>query len=227
MAEQMTFDLPVKTALGRDDFFVSPINALAVQMLENWSAWPNHKLALIGPKGAGKTHLVQVWASDTGATVLPARDLPDADIPALVDAPVAIEDIREIATDMAAQKALFHLHNLAQAQGTPLLLTADIAPNHWGLTLPDLQSRMTATTITTLPAPDDALLAAVLVKLFADRQITVQPDLIPYLLKRMERSFDAAGVLVEALDRAALSKGRAITRRLAADVLDNQPDSKA
>ena len=227
MAEQMTFDLPVKTALGRDDFFVSPINALAVQMLENWSAWPNQKLALIGPKGAGKTHLVQVWASDTGATVLPARDLPDADIPALVDAPVAIEDIREIATDMPAQKALFHLHNLAQAQGTPLLLTADIAPNHWGLTLPDLQSRMTATTITTLPAPDDALLAAVLVKLFADRQITVQPDLIPYLLKRMERSFDAAGALVEALDRAALSKGRAITRRLAADVLDNQPDSKA
>ena len=223
MAEQMTFELPVKTALGRDDFFVSPINALAVQMLENWPAWPNHKLALIGSKGAGKTHLVQVWATDTGATVLPARDLPKADIPALVDAPIAIEDIREIATDMPAQEALFHLHNLTQAHGTPLLLTADIAPNHWGLTLPDLQSRMTATTITTLPAPDDALLAAVLVKLFADRQITVQPDLIAYLLKRMDRSFDAAGRLVAALDKSALSKGKPITRKLAATVLDNSP----
>jgi chromosomal replication initiation ATPase DnaA len=223
MAEQMTFDLPVKTALGRDDFFVSPINALAVQMLENWPAWPNHKLALIGPKGAGKTHLVQVWATDTGATVLPARDLPDADIPALVEAPIAVEDIRDIATDLPAQEALFHLHNLAQAHGTPLLLTADIAPNHWGLTLPDLQSRMTATTITTLPAPDDALLAAVLVKLFADRQITVQPDLIAYLLKRMDRSFDAAGQLVATLDKAALSKAKPITRKLAATVLDNSP----
>lgn len=219
----MAFDLPVKTALGRDDFFVSRINALAVQMLENWPAWPSHKLALIGPRGAGKTHLVQVWATDTGATVLPARDLPDANIPALVDTPIAIEDIREIATDIPAQEALFHLHNLAQAHSTPLLLTADIAPNHWELTLPDLQSRMSATTVTTLPAPDDALLAAVLVKLFADRQITVQPDLIAYLLKRMDRSFDAAGRLVAALDKSALSKGKPVTRKLAATVLDNSP----
>ncbi|MCK4711647.1 MAG: chromosomal replication initiator DnaA [Marinosulfonomonas sp.] len=227
MAQQMTFDLPVKTALGREDFFISAANALAVEMLENWPKWPNHKLALIGPKGAGKTHLTQVWAADTGATVIPARTLADADIPTLCQAPVAVEDIREIASDMPAQKALFHLHNLMQQIGTPLLLTADTPPNHWALSLPDLQSRMAAATITTLPPPDDALLSAVLVKLFADRQINVAPRLIAYLLKRMDRSFDAAGTLVAALDKAALTEGRAISQSVAARVLDNPPEDTA
>jgi len=221
--QQLSFDLPSKPALGRDDFFVSPGNAVAVATIESEVPWPGGKLVLCGPAGSGKTHLCHVWAELSGASVVPAGDLAGADIPALADGPVAVENVPGIARDLPAQNALFHLHNLAQAHSTPLLLTADIAPNHWELTLPDLQSRMSATTITTLPAPDDALLAAVLVKLFADRQITVQPDLIAYLLKRMDRSFDAAGRLVAALDKSALSKGKPVTRKLAATVLDNSP----
>ena len=227
MARQMTFDLPAKPALGREDFFISPANALAVEMLENWPAWPSHKLALIGPKDAGKTHLVQVWAAETDATVVSARDLSNAELTALADHPIAIEDVREIAANLPAQEALFHLHNLAQENGSPLLVTADTAPNHWALSLPDLQSRMAATTVTTLSPPDDALLSAVLVKLFADRQIDVKPKLVTYLLKRMDRSFDAAGRLVAALDETALSEGRAITQSLAARVLDNPPPDTA
>ena len=145
----------------------------------------------------------------------------------LAGAPAAIEDIRNIATDTAAQEALFHLHNLMRETGTPLLLTANMAPNHWALSLPDLQSRMSATSVTTLPAPDDALLSAVLIKLFTDRQIEVQPKLIAYLIKRMERSFDAAGALVEALDKAALSERRAISINIAAQVLDNWDENTA
>ena len=155
--------------------------------------------------------------------MIPARALATADIPTLSEHPVAVEDVQDIATDMPAQKALFHLHNLAQANGTPLLVTGNAAPNHWALTLADLQSRMAATTTTTLSRPDDTLLSAVLVKLFTDRQIDVTPKLIAYLLKRMDRSFDAAGTLVNALDKAALVKGGAITPKLAAQVLDNTP----
>lgn len=227
MAQQMIFDLPVKTAHARDDFFISPTNALAVKMLEDWPKWPDNKLALVGPVGSGKTHLTQIWAADIGAVVVAAQDLAKADIPTLASAPAAIEDIREIARNPAAQEALFHLHNLMRETGTPLLLTADMAPNHWALTLPDLQSRMSATTVTTLPAPDDALLSAVLIKLFADRQIEVQPKLIAYLIKRMERSFDAAGTLVAALDKTALSERRAISISIAAQVLDNWDENTA
>ncbi|KNX41442.1 DnaA regulatory inactivator Hda [Roseovarius tolerans] len=221
MAQQLSFDLPVRPALGREDFFVSPANAEAVAMIEGWQGWPSRKLILAGPAGAGKTHLTHVWAALSGAQMIAAQDLPDADIPTLAQGPIAVEDGHLIAGDRAAEDALFHLHNLTLADGHALLVTARTAPHLWGLTLPDLASRMQGTLLTELRAPDDALLSAVLMKLFADRQLSPSPDTIPYLARRIERSFDAARETVEALDRAALAQGRAITRSLAARVLDN------
>ena len=106
------------------------------------------------------------------------------------------------------------------AQGGKLLLTAKTAPGRWPFALPDLASRLQATATAILIAPDDELLAAVLVKLFSDRQITVPPSLIPWLLSRMERSFSAAREIVDRLDRHALAQGRAVSRALAAEVLD-------
>lgn len=221
MPHQLSFDLTAKPALGREDFFVSPANALAVASIEGWQDWPARKLALIGPPGAGKTHLVHVWAALSGASIVCAADLPGADIPALASGPVAVEDIPTIARNAAAQDALFHLHNLALAEGHSLLLTGDAAPSLWGLSLPDLASRMQGTPSVTLEGPDDALLSAVLMKLFADRQLAPTPDTIRYLTRHMERSFAAAGRIVAALDAAALGTGRGITRALAAQVLDN------
>ena len=178
----MSFDLPVRTAFGRTDFFISPANAMAVAMVDAWANWAGRKLVLIGPKGAGKTHLAHVWADMAGATFLKAADLSalsEADIPALAQSNLVIEDLAEIAASPAAQNAMFHLHNLALAEGRSLLFTAENAPQHWGLTLPDLASRMMGTQAAILAAPDDALLAALLAKLFADRQLTPHPDTIP------------------------------------------------
>lgn len=213
--QQLSFDLPVRTALGRDDFFVSPANAVAVATMDAPLAWPGGKLVLCGPAGSGKTHLTHVWAEQAGATVLAARDLHESDVPALAQGPVAIEDVPRIADRPAAQNALFHLHNLILAEGHRLLLTGRRAPSHWGLSLPDLQSRMQGAHVASLAAPDDALLAAVLAKLFNDRQITPKPDVIPYLLLHMDRSFEAAAIIVERLDRAALVQGRTVSRPLA------------
>ena len=120
---------------------------------------------------------------------------------------------------VAAQAALFHLHNLALAEGHALLLTGRRAPHLWALGLADLQSRIEGAPHVKLGPPDDALLAAVLAKLFADRQIAPRPDAIPFLVARMDRSFEAAAAVVERLDRAALSEGRNITARLAAQLL--------
>ncbi|MFZ1479477.1 MAG: chromosomal replication initiator DnaA, partial [Paracoccaceae bacterium] len=111
-------------------------------------------------------------------------------------------------------------HNLLLPTGR-LLLTAAAPPRDWGLHLADLLSRLQAAPVAQLQAPDDALLSAVLIKLFADRQITVPPNLIPYLVARMPRSIDAARALVADLDARALQDGRAITRALAADLLDS------
>lgn len=214
MAQQLSFDLPTRMALGREDFFVSPSNAVAVQLLLE-TPWPGNKLILSGDAGSGKTHLTHVWANQSRARVIAADALHDADIPTLAAQPVAVEDVPHIAGDSAAQTALFHLHNLTLANGNPLLMTGQQAPKRWQLSLPDLQSRIEGTQHAFLEPPDDALLLAVLAKLFTDRQLNPKPDVISYLVKHMDRRFDAAAQMVARLDQLALSEKREINRALA------------
>ncbi len=222
MTRQLILDLPVRPALGRDDFFVSPANARALAVLDAPQSWPQGKLLLIGPPGAGKSHLAAVWAAKFGAAVVQARDLAEATVPGFArQAAIAVEDAQRIAGLPELETALFHLHNLCLASGGHLLLTAGQPVKAWGLQLADLTSRLQATAVARLEAPDDALLAAVLVKLFADRQVSVAPPLIAYLVARIERSFASARQLVAALDARALAQGRPINRSLAAEVLDS------
>jgi len=223
VAAQLTFDLPGRAALGRDNYFVSQANMAAVKTVDGWADWPDGKLVLYGPAGSGKTHLVHVWAADADAQVVAASALANADIAAIVAKSnrIAVEDVPAVAGNTAAETALFHLHNLALAEGGRLLLTGQDAPTSWPLTLPDLKSRVQATGLAQLYPPDDALLCAVLVKLFADRQVEVAPHAIAYLAPRIERSFAAAGRVVAALDTLALAEKRAITQPLAKKLLDS------
>ncbi|MDC0660874.1 DnaA/Hda family protein [Leisingera sp. SS27] len=227
MAQQLSFDLPAKPALGREDFFVAPSNAMAVALLDPQFAWPSGKLVLTGPKGAGKTHLAHVWASQTGARILSAASLSEQLVPELAQGPVVVEDVPQIADDQEQQNALFHLHNLVLAQGHSLVMTGRGAPNLWGLTLPDLQSRVQAATHAELQPPDDQLLAVVLAKLFNDRQITPKPDVIPYLVAHMDRSFAAAAQIVRRLDQLSLAEKRSLTRPLAVRVLSEVREEAA
>jgi chromosomal replication initiation ATPase DnaA len=225
VSRQLAFDLTGREALDRAAFCVSPANAAALAMIDAWRMWPQGMALLVGPPGAGKSHLAQIWANEAGALVRPAAGLATADLPALVAAPaLLLEDADRVAGDPAAEAALFHLHNMARERHLPLLLTARTPPRDWGLALPDLASRMQALLLTRLDPPDDALLAAVLVKLFADRQVVVAPSLIPWLVPRMERSIAAARSLVADLDRKALARGGPITRADAAELVAAPPD---
>jgi chromosomal replication initiation ATPase DnaA len=194
---------------------------VAVAMIEATQDWVGGKLVLCGPTGSGKTHLAHVWAGAQNGQIIIASDLMDADIPALALTPTAIENLPDIAQNQAAQTALFHLHNLMQSNGQPLLMTGSGAPNHWGMSLPDLQSRIDAAGVATLNAPDDTLLSAVIAKQFNDRQLMPRPDVIPYLVLRIDRSFAAARDVVAAMDEHSLSRHKPLTRALAGQVLDN------
>ncbi|MCJ8138872.1 DnaA ATPase domain-containing protein [Falsirhodobacter halotolerans] len=221
MSRQLAFDLPTRPSLRREDLFISPANTLAVAALDGWGAWPQNRMILAGPHGAGKTHLAHVWATAAGAVLVESGALPGADLRALAEEPaVALEDADRLAGDRDAEVALFHLHNLLAERRVPFLLTARTPPRDWGLTLPDIRSRMQAAPLARLDPPDDALLSAVLVKLFADRQITVAPTLIAYLGQRMDRDLATARALVAALDARSLAEGRPITRQMAAELLD-------
>lgn len=218
MQKQLAFDLPVREARGRTDFFVSPANAAALAAIEHWQDWLPGKLVLTGPEGSGKTHLAHVWAALADAPVIDAAELGRADIPLLASAgAVCVEDTDRAGLD---ERALFHLHNLLAEMRGSLLMTAACPPRNWRFTLPDLQSRILAAPVAALEAPDDALLRAVLLKQFADRQVIVSPTLVDWLIPRIERSFSAIKATVERLDSAALSESRPVSRALATRVLD-------
>jgi len=212
---QLVLDLPHRAALGRDDFLVAPSNADAVEWLDRWPDWPAPALALHGPPGCGKTHLAQVWQARSGAATVTAASLALGDVPALAQQGAVVIDDAEA----APEQPLLHLYNLlAERRGT-VLLAAARPPASWTLRLADLRSRLLSCPAVAMEAPDEALIGAVLVKLFAYRQLAVKEDLIVFLLEHIERSFAAAGEIVAALDRAALAQRRRITVRLARELL--------
>ncbi|SMX33061.1 HdaA/DnaA family protein [Octadecabacter ascidiaceicola] len=216
MARQLAFDLPANVRLEAQDFFVSRANELAYALLQTPATWPDHKLALVGPAGSGKTHLARVFAEQTGATILNAGDItPDTPMP--ID-PLVIEDGDALA--IANEEWLFHAHNALRRDNHALLLTGKTPPSRWGITLPDLASRLSAATSVTIENPDDALLTAVLLKHFADRQLAPTPDAIAYLIKHLPRAFDTVRNIVETLDREALAQSKPLSRPFVRAVLD-------
>lgn len=214
---QMALDLALPESLARDDFLEAPCNAEALALVESWPEWPAPVVALVGPPGAGKSHLGAIWADQAGARRLAARDLAGT-LPAdaLATGALLLED----AGPKTSELALFHLINSAKEEGAFVLMTAREAPVAWGTGLKDLTSRLRAIPTIALAEPEDALLRAVLVKLFADRQLLADADIVEFLARRMERSLDAARRLVTELDRETLETGRRLTRPLAAQVLE-------
>lgn len=229
MTPQLPLDLTVPPAHARADFLPAPANRDALAMLDAPQSWPQGRLLLIGPEGAGKTHLASFWAAENGARRVTAAGLrPDAaDYFATEGGAVVVEDADRTGLAAGAEQALFHLWNLCPARNCLLLLTARTPPRDWGLVLPDLRSRMDAMAQVRLGSPDEALLAAVLVKLFADRQLTVPAGLIDWLALRMDRDLGLARRLVAGIDRAAMAAKGPVTRRIAAELLDKLSPSCA
>lgn len=225
-ARQLPLSLPHRAAMTRADFLVGAANAQAIDMVDRWPEWPAPVVLVAGPVGSGKSHIVEIWREISGGEIVAAAELSDASVvPLVASGAVAIEDLHIGPID---EPALFHLLNLATERKAPVLLTSRV----WATTLPirlaDLASRLRAARPVELSEPDDDLLRRVLVKLFADRQLAVDPSVVDYIVVRMERSLQAANALVDALDHDALAAGVPIGRRLAAAALarvfDRRPE---
>lgn len=216
--EQLVFELPHRAAMGLEDFLVSESNASAVALVDRWPDWPIGAAVLAGSKGSGKTHLANIWLKRAGATPFEASAITREAVPAMASkGALLVEDVQKISDEAA----LFHLLNLVREQRLQILLTTDTVPGDLAIALPDLRSRLKALPLAIIDPPDDTLLRAVLVKLFADRQLSVEPQLVDYVLVRMERSMLAAERFVAEADRRALVLQRRVTRAIAAVTLDS------
>jgi ATPase involved in DNA replication initiation len=214
--EQLPLAFTYDPASGRDDLLVSERLSAAVSIVDAWPRWPSPVVVLAGPVGSGKSHLAAIWRERSGATPIHPKAGSGAAAAAAAGS-VLFEDAERQGFDDAE---LFHVINSVRENGHSLLITSRLWPMSWPVTLPDLRSRLKAATVVEIGEPDEELLAQVIVKLFADRQLYIDDKLVGYIVNRMERSLAAAQTIVERLDRLALGRGTRITRQLAAEVLN-------
>jgi chromosomal replication initiation ATPase DnaA len=220
LSAQLRLKLDRPPAYRREDFVLSPANRSAVAALDRWPAWHGGVLALIGPAGAGKTHLARSWESRTGAIRFDASQ-PGHGLDAAAEAsPVLIDDADQLQDD----ETLFHLINIAARTNRGLLLTSRTLPAAWPTALPDLKSRLNALPVAELGPPDDEILTGVMRNLFRDRNIRAADDLLAYLVRRIGRSVPEAERMVARIDEAADAAGRPVSRSLASRVLEDGPD---
>jgi|OM-RGC.v1.011511293 ATPase involved in DNA replication initiation len=228
-AKQIALPLDNRPRFGREDYMVGEANRLAFDWCERWPGWTGPVTAIVGPSGSGKTHLLTIWQQRTGAETLKFSDLNDGLVARLDDKArcFTLDDAEAVAGDPVREEALFHLFNHLKGIGGSLLLTAGREPSRWGLDLPDLASRLKSSTVVSVMPPDDPMMAALMVKHFADRQLDVEQAVIDYLLTRMDRSYAAIRDLVLALDRVSLAERRRITIPLARDILASHHGGEA
>jgi chromosomal replication initiation ATPase DnaA len=216
-ATQLVMDLAVRPALGVEDFLISASNANAVSTIDRWPDWPHWATAVVGPPMSGKTHLASVWRKKSGAASLQAIDLDDGAVESLTRHKALV--VENLETGVGDEKALFHVLNTAREHKLSVLVTSRLAPGDLTIVLPDLRSRLRALPVAAIDNPDEHLLRCVLIKHFSDRQLLVEPHIVAYIMRHVERSMQAAHATVAEIDRRALQAHRRVTRTLAAEVL--------
>lgn len=192
---QFDLPLPKPVPVRAEQFLVGPSNARAVHAVEHWGAWPVMTALLVGPRKSGRSLLARLFVAESGGAM--------------------IDD-----ADRASETDLFHAWNRAQAEHRPLLMVSEAAPPEWPVRLADLRSRLAASPVLRIDAPDDTLVPDLLRYLFERRELDARPDLIAWLDRRLERTHLAVLRAVERIEEVAdARRTRRATIPLARDAL--------
>lgn len=215
------------TYMGEEDFLVAACNETAYKAVKIWPYWQHFALNIFGPKSSGKSHLAQIWINRV------QKSLPrPIQIPIISAQNINMKNINKYANEFPFlaienmdghinEEAFFHLYNHYNVPEKFILFTSEFPLSKLPLKLPDLRSRLNTIPTAEILQPDDAMLTALIAKLFNDRQIIISQEILDYILKHTERSFDFIARLVEEIDDISWTYGRAVSIPIVRDALYN------
>lgn len=229
LPEQLPLNYPTRSAQGRDDFLVADCNRDAVAWIDLWPEWPAPFLILYGPPACGKSHLAHIWEGQSQAQIVDVQSLTEENMRATADGADAfvLDDAEYLWGHAQGETLLFHFYNICKEEGKSALLTCQPAPVSQEFAVKDLASRLRAAPAVAIRAPEDDLIAALLIKQFQDRQLQVEPRVIDYILPRIERSFAAVRAVVARIDTQSLSQQKKVTVPLVSAVLTHRDESQS
>ena len=229
---QLPLEFYHRPYMSKDDFMPAACNFEAYLLIDSWPVWTYFAACIYGPEGCGKTHLANIFSEKVSIIEHYPYKIPYIKAQELtLEMPrqllskhfcLIVEDLN----NNINQEALFNLYNIYRDEGGCILFTSNEAPARINFSLPDLRSRMNIVPSIEIKEPDDDLLSALLVKLFMDRQITITPDLIKYILANMQRSFSYARKLVAETDRVSLANKRAVSLQIIKEAMSNLADKR-
>ncbi len=215
------------TYMSEEDFLVAACNETAYKTIKIWPYWQHFALNIFGPKSSGKSHLAQIWINRV------QKSLPrPIQIPVVPASNINMKNINKYANESPFlvienmdghinEEAFFHLYNHYNVPEKFILFTSEFPLSKLPLKLPDLRSRLNTVPTAEILQPDDAMLTALIAKLFNDRQIIISQEILDYILKHTERSFDFIARLIEEIDDISWTYGRAVSIPIVRDALHN------
>ena len=217
---QLAFDMSLDPIYRWENFYISPSNDEAISWIQRWPRWDTRALLIYGPKESGKTHMAHLWRTESRACFVDEATIKSEHLAEYVaQNPFLIFDN---ADRIQNKQNLLHLYNLVHECQGYLLLTAEKPPKQWHIDLADLRSRLHSIPSVEIKPPDDDLLQALLIKRFSDLQLRVPENVLAYLVKHIERSYQAVKKVSMLIDQSSLEQKRNLTLPLVRQDLENQ-----
>jgi chromosomal replication initiation ATPase DnaA len=216
MSDQLILKFPTHHAYKVEDFYVSPSNHEAYNLISGWPKWIKRIVNIFGPSSSGKSHLASILKNKTTSLQIEGNELNDeVFFKFKTKEALIIENLDE----KVSEKILFSLWNIALQDNKYLLITSKKPINSFKFKLRDLISRVNSSLIIGIHLPSDDLISVIIAKNFSDKQIVVEKKHIDYIIKRIDRSYEKISQFILTLDKYSLKKGSPFALKMIKEVL--------
>ncbi len=209
--DQLTFQFPFKTTYYQEDFYVSSNNFEAYKLIESWPKWPDKNINIFGPEGCGKTHLANILKKKIDSIILESKDITNNSLEKMKNRECIIVDHYE---DNIKENLLYSIFNQAKQDGQYVLINSVNSVKKTTTKLKDLKSRLNSFITLGINLPTDDLLRVIITKSFSDKQIKVNVQILEYILKNIDRSYEKIFKFIKKVDKESLSSGKSININL-------------